>query len=65
MVVRVLHRIADTRKKVQTAVDIEAMIAAIDIDAEPGNMLHHKEWQPRLGSAAIQNPRDIRVVESR
>lgn len=63
--VRVMHGLADLPEKDQALTCREAMIVAVPIDWYPLDMLHHEVGGAVFYCAAVEEPRDIRVIECR
>src|SRR5262245_34110166 len=63
--VRVGNRGADFAKKFQTFWDRERLFVAILVDRQPIDVFHHKVRQPVLCRSAVQQSRDVWMIEPR
>jgi hypothetical protein len=61
----VLDRRAHLQEQPHPLIDIEVLAIAVRVDRLAGDELHDEVRQPRLGRAAVQQPRDIRMIEAR
>ena len=59
-----LHRSAHLHEEPQASCGRELMLVAVRIDRQPLDVLHDQVWQPLLGRAAIEQLRDVRMIET-
>ena len=62
--VRVGDRGAHLAKELQPPGDVERVLVAILVDRQPLDVLHDEVRQAVLGRAAVEQPRDVRVIEA-
>jgi len=64
LVVGRLHRGANLAKESQALVDGEAVLVAVAVDRAALDVLHDDEWEPVVGGAGVQQPRDVGMIEA-
>ena len=62
---RVTHRAADVAKELQPLTHPVAALLAIAVERLAVDELHHEVRQPVVGRAAVDEPRDVGVLEAR
>ena len=62
---RVGHRGADLQEDLQPLIDREATRLAILVDRQTVDVLHHEIREALAARAAVKQPRDVRMLESR
>ena len=65
MPMRVGDRGADLAEELQPLGDVERSAVAVLVDRLPFDVLHHEVRQAVLGRAAVEQARDVRVIEAR
>lgn len=63
MLMRVLHGGADLPKKLQAFAHVELLLLAILIQRQPFDVFHHEVRSPVFGCAAVEQTRDVRMVQ--
>jgi RNA polymerase sigma-70 factor, ECF subfamily len=63
--VRLLHGLADLAEKAQPRRDVQPVRRAVLVDAPPLDELHDEKRQPLGGRAAVEQPRDVGMLDLR
>src|ERR1043165_3800753 len=64
LLVSIVDCVTDRAKEFQTLADVQLMSVAITVERLPFNKLHHEVRQSVFGCAAVEQARDVWMIES-